>query len=184
MSARQGDSGLTLVEVLVSLSLFALIGIAGFAIIDSVLTVRDRTEGRLERLGDVERALHLLRLDFEQAGSGALVFDGVAVSFSREDADRGDAVEIAYHADDGTLIRRVRPALSPPTFQRLLSGVEDARWRFYSKGAGWRDDWPVPGNGPAPLPDAVEIDLALDATSAMPGGRLRRVVRLPRGAIP
>jgi len=184
MSTRQGDSGLTLVEVLVSLSLFALIGIAGFAIIDSVLTVRDRTQGRLERLGDVERALHLLRLDFEQAGSGAVVFDGVAVSFGRDDTERGDAMEIAYRADDGTLIRRVHPALSPPTFQRLLSGVEGARWRFYSKETGWRDDWPSPDNGTPALPDAVEIDLALDGTPALPGGRLRRVVRLPRGAMP
>lgn len=184
MSTRQGDSGLTLVEVLVSLSLFALIGIAGFAIIESVLTVRDRTEGRLDRMGDVERALHLLRLDFEQAGGEGLVFDGVAVSFSRKDTERRSSVEIAYRADDGLLTRQVRPALSRPTVQRLLSGVENAQWRFYRAGTGWQDDWPLSGNGRPALPDAIEIDLALDSASSPPGGRLRRVVRLPDGATP
>lgn len=181
---RRGDAGLTLVEVLVSLSLFALIGIAGFAIIESVLGVRERTDGRLERLGEVQRAFHLMRLDFEQAGEGPVTFDGTTVSFTRRETGQREPVEIAYGAADGTLTRRVRLPLAPPVTQHLLSGIGAARWRFYRAGGGWLSDWPPPGTTPGLLPDAVEIVLELDGETVWPGGSLRRVVRVPRAAMP
>ena len=53
--------------MLVALVLFALIGGAGLAVLDQA-----RTDGRLERLADVQRAMHLLTLDFMQATGGSL----------------------------------------------------------------------------------------------------------------
>ena len=182
MNTRHGESGLTLLEVLVSLSLFALIGVAGFAIVESVLGVRDRTDGRLERLGDIQRAMHLMRLDFEQAGDGPLRFDGVEVFFRRHEAGSGEALDIAYRAESGALTRRVRLPLSPAADQRLLDGVASARWRFYRAGNGWLEEWPPPEVRPPPLPDAVEIVMEIGGGPSLPGGRLRRVVRMPRGA--
>ena len=45
---------MTLVEMLVALALFALIGLAGFTMLDSVLRVQRHTEGRLEWLENGE----------------------------------------------------------------------------------------------------------------------------------
>ena len=62
-AAPPGDAGFTLVEMLVALALFAAIGLAGFTVLDTVVRVRGGTEGRLERLGEIDRALALLTLD-------------------------------------------------------------------------------------------------------------------------
>ena len=48
---RDTEAGLTLVEVLVALALFSLIGLAGFTMLDNILRVQSGTQGRLERLG-------------------------------------------------------------------------------------------------------------------------------------
>ena len=41
------EAGFTLVEMLVALALFALVGLASFALLETVIRTRDRTEGRL-----------------------------------------------------------------------------------------------------------------------------------------
>ena len=48
------DAGLTLIELLVAMAIFAVIGVAGLAVLDTVLNVNARTDGRLERLAQVD----------------------------------------------------------------------------------------------------------------------------------
>lgn len=178
---RCRDSGLTLVEVLVSLSLFALIGTAGFAIIESILGVRERTEGRLARLGEIQRAMHLLRLDFEQASGERLIFDGSAVGLTRLTDDTGPVV-IEYSFVAGVLQRQV--SASPhETVQDVLPGTESVHWRFYRAGAGWLEAWPPPDRDAPGLPDAVAVEVGLEARNGQPGGKIRRVVRMSGGAL-
>lgn len=178
---RRPDSGLTLVEVLVSLSVFALIGLAGFALIEAILNSRDRTEGRLERLGEIQRAMHLLRLDLEQANGEGLVFDGAVLTFSRT-APGTESLGLGLLVEGGRLQRHVR-LQSGETIQTVLTGVSGARWRFFRAGAGWLDAWPPPGRDPPRFPDAIALDLALQTQPGRPGGTLRRVIRVG-GAVP
>ena len=86
---RDREAGVTLTEVLVALVLFALIGGAGLAVLDQVLRVQARTDGRLERLAEVQRAMHLLTLDFMQATGGSLG-SATAPSRSGAAADRAE----------------------------------------------------------------------------------------------
>ncbi len=58
------EQGFTLIEMLVALALLALISLAGFALIQTVLNAQQRTDGRLERLAGLERAVYLIDADF------------------------------------------------------------------------------------------------------------------------
>ena len=193
VAARSGTAGFTLVEVLVALALFALIGVAGFAMLDQVLRTQRQTEGRLETLAAMQRAMYLVTLDFTQARAASLSEEpgpqGAAVTLRRSAADAAQgSVTLRYAVRDGVLMREVTAgpgaASGPPAVrQPLLAGISAVAWRYYAPGQGWVSGWPPPGGTllpgqPAPNPRAVALTLTLE-----PGPReLRRVVLLPAAA--
>lgn len=181
---RQPDAGFTLIEVLVALALFALISSAGFAVLDQVLRTQNRTEGRLERLAEVQRAMFLLTDDFLQACGRTFTAtpgaSGPIIGLRRNASDlREGAVDLTYRLQDATLVRSVRRGAGPPLAEQpLLAGVMTVDWRFLDPLAGWVVDWPPPGLLPgtrAPNPRAVELRVTL-----IGGALLRRVALLPQ----
>ena len=86
---RTPQAGVTLVEVLVSLVIVAIIGVAGYGMLDQVARTQRLTEGRLQRLGQMQRAMLLLDQDFRQATARSLVQDAGGLGFERA---AGDAV--------------------------------------------------------------------------------------------
>ena len=176
---RDREAGVTLTEVLVALVLFALIGGAGLAVLDQVLRVQARTDGRLERLAEVQRGMHLLTLDFMQATGGSLGSSDGAVGFRRSAGSSGMAVR--YGLDGADLTRSVSGS-SGEARQVVLSGVDAARWQFYTPEAGWTDSWPPDPAQPAANPAAVSLRVRL----AGPGlsGELRRIALLPAEVAP
>ena len=183
---RAGTAGFTLVEVLVALAIFALIGVAGFSMLDQVLRTQRQTEGRLERLAEMQRAMHLITLDFSQARGKSLKVDqstnGPVIGLHRNAADaKGGSVMLLYALQDGNLMRDVS-AVSGPVLahQPLLKHVTGVDWQFYAPPAGWTPEWPpagyvaLPGQS-VPNPQAVAITITLAAG----GNQLRRVVLLP-----
>lgn len=202
---RTATAGFTLVEVLVALAIFALIGVAGFSMLDQVLRTQRLTDGRLERLAEMQRAMHMITLDFAQARGASLTAragdTGAEVGFSRNAVDAaGGSVGLVYALRDGVLMRDVRTGAADPgaanagsadpgadqgipaTRQPLLRGVTAVDWQFYDAGAGWTAQWPpesstvLPGK-PVPNPQAVAMTLILSPD----GYQLRRVVLLPAG---
>lgn len=178
--AGRGDAGFTLVEVLVALVLFAMIGAAGFAVLDQVLRVQRQTEGRLDRLAAIQRAMHLVTTDFMQAAGGSLSFADGAVALRRPSA-RG-ALAVSYDLGDAALRRTLSGSFGQaPAQQAILTGVSALDWRFYSPATGWVADWPPGATPPVPVNPAA---VALQVTLAGPGlaGELRRVAILPAEA--
>jgi general secretion pathway protein J len=166
----------TLVEMLVALLLFAIIGAAGFAVLDQVIRVQATTEGRLEQLAGMQRALHLVTQDFIQASGGSLAFADGGVAFRRS---AGEAeIAVRYGLEGATLTRIVSGTPGGrPVRQAVLTGVGAVAWRFYAPGRGWVAEWP-PDRAQAPAnPAAVAVELTL----AGPGlsGSLRRIAILP-----
>ena len=82
-AARDPQAGLTLVEMLVALALFAVIAAAGFAVLGEVIQIQTATEGRLDRLAGIQRSMYVLTQDFLQATGGSLAAGNGAVSFRR-----------------------------------------------------------------------------------------------------
>jgi general secretion pathway protein J len=161
--------------MLVALALLAIIGLAGVSVLDQVLRAQQRTADRLDRLGQMQRAMHVVTLDFATALPGSLEPRDGGVAVGRQ-ADVG----IDYWLRDGTLWRRVATPGGEVARQALLTAVDTAAWRYLAPGGGWSDIWPpadAPARlGPAPTPRAVELRLTL-----RDGGALRRLAVLPAG---
>jgi general secretion pathway protein J len=171
-----GESGFTLIELMISLGLFALIAVAGLALVDGILRVNGRTEARLDRLAALQRTMFVLTSDLDQVASGSIEGRGDRLSFVRSAPGTGGlATQIRYATAGGTLLR------AAPAPQVLLPGVVTARWRFWD--GAWVDRWPAEDSdeGRKRWPRAI----ALDVQTAGPGGApvtLRRVVTLPARA--
>ncbi|MCR5872367.1 prepilin-type N-terminal cleavage/methylation domain-containing protein [Sphingomonas sp. J344] len=69
---RRGDDGFTLLELIISLGLFALIAVAGLTLLNSVMTTQERTEGRLDRTAAIQRTMFVLQSDLDQITRGAV----------------------------------------------------------------------------------------------------------------
>jgi general secretion pathway protein J len=187
---RDATAGFSLVEVLVALVLFALIGMAGFSMLDQVLRTQRLTEGRLERLAEMQRMMHLVTLDFTQARGQSLRLEaaetGETLSLRRNATEAsGGSVALSYLLVDGVLTRTVATRAGvDPARQPLLHDVAAVAWQFYQTGTGWGNVWPPadsasPPGQPTPNPSAVELTVTLAAAEGAEGAQLRRVVILP-----
>ncbi|MET0309949.1 MAG: type II secretion system protein GspJ [Sphingomonas sp.] len=170
-----GQSGFTLIELMISLGLFALIAVAGLALVDGIINVNQRTEGRLDRLAALQRTMFVLTSDLDQVSSGPIEGGGNRISFTRTAPGYGGiSVPVKYGVAGGVLVRGAGPAP-----QLLLPGVARAQWRFWD--GAWVDRWPLDDKSRDRWPRAVSIDLEVVG----PGGTpvtLRRVVALPARA--
>lgn len=192
------QQGMTLIELLVALAMFALIALAGQRLLSTAVDVRRQGQAHAQQLQQLGRAMALLESDLEQAivrplqladGSAepALLSlaDGNGLQFTRAGWDnplqhaRSNLQRVRWWADaDGlhrgmwmVLDRGEQDVLYP---QRLLDGVSQVQWRYLDARGNWLPAWPA-GNR-APLPRAVEIQF-----SHPRHGVLRRVLRLPDG---
>jgi general secretion pathway protein J len=165
---RDPAAGVTLIEMVVALAIFALIGGAGYSMLDQVLRTEARTSGRLDRLGELQRALFLVGQDFAQAdGHSVRQDDGVTLA-------RGGVV-VRYRLAGGALRRDLAGAGEIVADQVLVSDAQGLRWRFLD-GTGWGATLPA-GAGRPRNPRAVEMVLTL------PGGQeVRQVAVLPAEA--
>jgi general secretion pathway protein J len=174
---RTPDAGVTLIEMMIALALFALIGSAGFATLDQVLRSQRGTEGRLERLSERQRALHVILTDFKMAEPHSLQTSDADVSLDRTSGD--GSLRLRYHLIEGVLRRAITDtdgtALAD---QAILTSVEGIAWRFLTPEGVWSDVWPndpVQTLGTARNPRAVELVITLQDQA----GSLRRVAPLP-----
>lgn len=178
-------AGVTLVEMLVALVLFALIGGAGFGVLDQILRTQSGTEGRLERLARIQRGMYLLATDFSQARPSTLLYEagdqGPVLSLERSAAETGAGwIALTYRLRDSVLLRDVSDAAGRQVArQPLLDGVTKIAWQFYDADLGWVDQWPPASQGSAEAerlfnPVAVAAVILLEDVQ-----QLRRVAPLP-----
>ncbi len=164
----QQESGFTLVELLVSLLLFALISLAGVGLVETVIGVQQRTEARSERLSQVQRALYLVQADIEQMAAGPLIENG-ALMLTRASA-AGD-YPVVYRFGGDALYRQAADRELP-----LVDGVGAMQLRFFKNGA-----WTASPFSEEDLsrPQAIELNLQLLPAPGRTAGPVRRVIELP-----
>jgi general secretion pathway protein J len=174
MNARRRSAlGFTLLEMIVVIGIFAVLAAMAYGGLDTVLSLRRRIEGSLERVAEYQKAYLRLREDFSNAaartvrdvdGSPLAVFlyDGYTrrIEFTRAGwsnpalLPRASLERVGYWFDDSKpadkkLVRRSwrvldRAPRTEPVDTTLLAHVEELQWRFLDPTLQWQDGWPPP----------------------------------------
>lgn len=184
--------GFTLLEVLIAIALFSLLGLASYQLLQRVLHSEQRIELHEQQLRSLQRALDILQRDLWQAVPQPLPDDPSRrqALIGRDDRlrllrggaanplgqPRSELLWVSHQWEDGEWWREFRnPDDGSARRQRLLQGVALLRLGYIDARGMRHDSWPASG-GALALPAA--LDLVIDA----PGyPELRRVILLPGG---
>ena len=112
-------------------------------------------------------------VDADPTAQGRIKGEAGQIRFTRSAPGAGGApADIQYVLAGDMFVRRAGAAP-----QRLLPGVQAARWRFLGQ-EGWVETWPISDEKADEWPRAVELELQVAGTDG-PAGTLRRVIVLP-----
>lgn len=182
--------GFTLLELVVAIAVFAVMALAAYQGLDSVLLTRAHVAEAGDRLGELQMGMFRIERDLEQAtsrpvrddhgqGEAALVAapgGRIALAFTRDGWEnplaqpRAGLQRVAYRLEDGTLfrthwVRLDRGTHLPPRDTALVGGVRGLEIRLLAASGNWETHWPPPGDTPdeniALLPRAIELTLDL-----------------------
>ncbi|WP_353401817.1 type II secretion system protein GspJ [Pseudophaeobacter arcticus] len=164
----QPESGLSLIELVVAMALFALVAVMGTQALTGMMRMRDGLQGRAEQVAQLDRGLSLLRRDLRalvpmlfypperQPPQSALRFRNGVLSLSVAGQPRLQDLSAAappplrfqridWELQGDVLQRRSWPALTPALrssrqdAQAVMPGVTGLRLRSYWADLGWID---------------------------------------------
>lgn len=181
-------AGFTLLELLVAVAVFAVIGAMAYGGLNTVMNQQQRTNEHSQRLADLQLAYRIVQRDIEQLVErpvrneygdtvAALVGGGgyEGVEFSRAGYPnparflRSEIQRVAYATDEEQLLRRTWRVLdraqdTVPDDEVLIEAVSGFDMRFLDEGDEWQQNWPpstTTGTVAAALPKAVEVRVEL-----------------------
>jgi general secretion pathway protein J len=204
-NALRKPGGFTLLELLVAMSVFAIMSVMAYGGLSQVITNNTSAEAELERMQSVQHMMYTLTRDFSQiiqrdirdefgttqpyliAGNDPDTVVEFTRSGRRNPAEllRSNLQRVAYQLEDNKLYRLFWPQLDrvqgmEPARNELLGDIEAFDIRYLDSEAEWHTGWP-PLNTSAspgvsiPLPVAVEISLTL-----IDWGKLKRLYKVSR----
>ncbi len=198
--AKRG--GFTLLEMLVALMVFAVIGVMSSRILAGLVDVSEVTRFRSDELADVQRAMYIIERDIEQLTRRTVRDESgqplLAVTMGEArlleltrlgwqnplGAPRSELQRVAYMLEDGRLMRLFWPVLdratdTQPVTQELLRGVLEAAFTARDDGDKEYRIWPTPAAGDSEERhlNAVQLRLHLETY-----GRIERLWLVPPGA--
>ncbi|WP_192811501.1 type II secretion system minor pseudopilin GspJ [Idiomarina xiamenensis] len=198
---KQRQQGFTLIEVLVVMMIFAIIGIASYQVFSQMVSADEQTRERQAQLQDLQYVMLTLERDIRQivarplnapnpeqrhryltADARALDSDSGALGFVRSgwqnpgmQLPRSELQPVIYRIRENKLQRLSYPyvddANDEPDIRILLSGVTALQVRFWLNGE-WLREWQRPGA----LPDLIEVTLTVDGL-----GDIRRLMLVNGG---
>lgn len=177
------QSGFTLLELVIAMAIFALLGLASWGLFDGVVRVKRGTTEHEREFRSLQRAVAVIERDVLHATDQPVVLQQSVLQLQRShwrnplDQPRSERQLLTYRLDNGTLWRESQGEGVPSVQrQKLLGDVRDLSWRVFDAQSGWSSDWPS-GRG-VKRPMAVEVQFSTGRFEA-----IRRVLLLP-GALP
>jgi len=191
--------GFTLFEVLIAVSIFAVIGVIAMTNLIQVGRSGERIEQSDRQLSALQFTLARIGKDLlqlvprpvrDQYGDPQpmLKLRERSLAFTRGGwsnlllQPRSNLQRVEYRLEEETLMRRFWPLLDQGfeeqrVDQPLLQGVENLQWRLLTRGDSEHERWPLE----EPVPDG-QIPVAVALRFDLAGfGRVERIYELPRG---
>lgn len=171
------ERGFTLVEMLVALSIFAMIAAMGVGLLRSSVDTQDAVQGRLKAMSGINRVRAVMANDLAQAvqrstrgpsGETVPAFIGSSSGFAfvhagagaEDGSSRPDVERVGYALTGGEWRRATQPMLDGTALSdgdRLVGEVSAAAVRYRDERGNWSESWTSdPGDR---LPRAVEVRL-------------------------
>lgn len=180
--AAPGDArGFTLVELLVTLTIVALMAVAAYRALGSVLDAGQKVQAEVDKWNRVSGFFERFERDVRMAAPRAVrQSDAIAAAWTGRAGSGGSALEfsrfgngpgdpprrVAYRLNERgeiELLMWAKPDAAPglvPVRHAVLSGVTGFELRYFNAVAGWVDSWPG-STLDAPIPRAVRVRISL-----------------------
>jgi general secretion pathway protein J len=174
---RRKPAGFTLLELLVAMGIFAVIGAMALGGLNAVVDQTTIAREQMDRLNRLQRAVRLMSGDFNSlaprfvrdelgtAGEGPLLADGrlfgVELRLTRGSwpnpaglPHRGTLQRVQYRLEDDKLIREYWPVVDhvlgqEPRSEELLTGVNEFKLLYLDTQDEWQSQWPPAQNATA-----------------------------------
>jgi len=187
MSCCSRQGGFTLLEILISVSIFALVSTATFSMLQQTIKASDIFDDKAAYLVELQRAKRLLQQDLTQVVPRSIrdefgevlpavmsedVNWGVAIELTRAgrsnplEKDRSNLLRLRYFFDGEKLIRRTwkrldRAPEAEYLDQVVIDNVKTWQVRFFNDN-NWLDSFPTDiDESVTNLPSAIEVTLSL-----------------------
>lgn len=201
---RRRISGFTLLEVLVVVAVFAVLGVMAFGGLNAVMRQREQTGQVLERLREIQHAIRVMTVDIYQITPRPIREE---IGDTRQPAvlaeprseyllqltragwsnprglPRSTLQRVAYRLEEDKLLRQHwqvldRTLANIPIETELLTGVEEIAIRFMDNTREWHDSWP-PGVGAGGGVALMQRPVAIEITVQLKDwGPIRRIVEV------
>jgi general secretion pathway protein J len=179
------ERGFTLVEMLVALSIFAVIAAMGVGLLRSSVDTQDAVRERLKAMGGINRLRAVMANDLAQAvqrstrgpaGEAVPAFIGSSTGFafvhggagSQDGSPRPSLERVAYAKVGNEWRRSTQPMLDGTALgegDRLIADVASVAVRYRDERGNWGEVWSSePGDR---LPRAVEVRMARTGREAL-----------------
>lgn len=193
--------GFTLLELLVAMAVFGVVGVMAVGGLGAVLAGDRAARDQQERLREVQLAVQTLERDLAQAVARTVrdrygdplaavlaARDGIELTrggFANPLAHRRSELQrVGYRLQDESLLRAAWPMLDrapglEPRETEMLAGVQAFQVRWLDDRDRWLDLWPPVGLGATAWPRAAEVRLRL-----ADWGEITRLIPLVEGPAP
>lgn len=200
MFIRKTQIGFTLIEVIIALTVFAVVGTMAFSGLNITLKQQSRLTERSDQIKNLQLTLKYLERDInqitqrtirDQFGDEQFAFSADAnflinftISGWRNPAglSRSNLQRVSYEVRDEELIRHTWSRLDGVVIENarsapLLKEITEIEWLFLNEQNNWVNQWPPINNqgSDALLPRAVSINLNIASW-----GEITRIFPLPQ----
>lgn len=205
-TSRRHASGFTLVEVLVVMMIFAVIGMASYQVVDGMINTEQQSSARQSELEKLQYAMLIMERDIRQivarpvrgaqgddanmylttdnnltnSDSGTLGFVRTGWQNPGDMFPRSALQPVVYRIYDDQLQRISYPYVdqvgADPNIQVVMQGVPELRFRFIANNTNVAPNWQEEWTRSGWLPLAIEMTLQTEKF-----GEVRRVFELNGG---
>jgi general secretion pathway protein J len=202
---HSGSRGFTLLELLIAIAIFAVVGALAMSGYNELLMQRERAMQTMARARAVQRAVTRLTQDFAQLeprpvrdataatvnpalylnAGGTYVVELTRAGWSNPaGVSRATLQRVGYRLLDGKLYRDYwtvldRTLSSTPVEAVLMDKVTAFSLRFMDRNRQWQTTWPANSTGGTGITRARSLPLAIEITVTLEDwGELKRVVEV------